>query len=150
MLRSLLVSVCLFLVRPTAVEMPTSWVSALDSLPVELREAVVSDGYPSAVIFAQCFRTEEILDKYASGLLLIRKVIHIPDLTADTIAFSPTVGLLRGLRAAAVAEVAATEKLERQRQEAEDRVARNKEELLEAEALAMAKVSAKDAAKEQA
>jgi hypothetical protein len=57
-----------------------AWEEALNALPAEVRNAVVSDGYPSATIFASCFRSEEQLDKYACGLYLVRKVSSLDNM----------------------------------------------------------------------
>ena len=86
--------------------MADAWEEALKELPIELAKTVLADGYESAVVFTRCFRTEEQLDKYARGLLLVQKVINVEGLTEDNVMFSPCVGELRGLREAALSQVA--------------------------------------------
>jgi hypothetical protein len=94
---------------PTAI-MATAWESALQALPSEMADQVKKDGYNSATVLAQCFRTEDMLDAYASGLILVRKIVQVEGLDENNIMFSPLVGAMRGLLAAAKSCVSAQEK----------------------------------------
>ena len=87
-----------------AVATVDAWDKALEALPDEIAKEVL-DSYGNPTMFHQCFRSEDMLDKYASGLLLIRKVVDVPGLNQENVLFSPIVGALRGVLIAARAHV---------------------------------------------
>ena len=57
--------------------MARSWEQLRAALPPAVGNVILTDGYDSAAVFASSFRNEEILDKYAVGLILIRKVWQV-------------------------------------------------------------------------